>query len=264
LGAVDRLYRVARGSDVFYAVERDGAVGRAVMHDGDIFSGYEPGAAIAGGLSGLRVLAPVRPSKIVCVGLNYRDHAAEVSKVLPPEPLLFLKPSTAVLDPGAAILLPPGVGRVDHEAELAVVIGRRAHRVPRARAWDHVFGLTCLNDVTARDMQNRETQYTRCKGFDTFAPLGPCIATGLDDRPRGVEGWVNAERRQASTTGQLIFPIDHLIEYISFVMTLEPGDVISTGTPAGVGPIRAGDIVTVKVEGVGELRNPVEDEQGPV
>jgi 2-keto-4-pentenoate hydratase/2-oxohepta-3-ene-1,7-dioic acid hydratase in catechol pathway len=171
-----------------------------------------------------------------------------------------MKPSTAVLDPGAPIKLPPGVGRVDFEGELAVVIGRRAHRVSRSRAWEYVFGLTCVNDVTARDLQNRESQYTRCKGFDTFAPIGPCIAVGADGGPRSVETWVNAERRQASSTAQLIFGIEHLVEFITFVMTLEPGDVISTGTPSGIGPLVDGDVVTVKVEGIGELRNPVRAE----
>ncbi len=200
------------------------------------------------------------PSKIVCVGLNYKDHAAEQNKPLPAEPLLFIKPSTAVIGPGAAILLPPGVGRVDHEAELGVVIGRRAHRVKRADAWSYVLGLTCVNDVTARDLQNKESQYTRCKGFDTFAPIGPCIATGLNGEPRAVEGWVNGQRRQASSTTHLIFPVDHLVEFISFVMTLEPGDIISTGTPAGIGPLRAGDTVSVRVEGVGDLTNAVQDE----
>ena len=193
----------------------------------------------------------------MCVGLNYKDHAAEVGKPLPAEPLLFLKPSTSVLDPGAPILLPPGVGRVDHEAELAIVIGRRAHRVPASRAWDHILGLTCVNDVTARDLQNKESQYTRCKGFDTFAPIGPCIATGLDGGPRTVEGWVNGVKRQSSRTDQLIFGVEQLVEFITFVMTLEPGDIISTGTPEGIGPLLAGDTVTVKVEGVGELANPV-------
>jgi 2-keto-4-pentenoate hydratase/2-oxohepta-3-ene-1,7-dioic acid hydratase in catechol pathway len=181
-------------------------------------------------------------------------------KALPPEPLLFMKPPTAVLDPGQPIRLPPGVGRVEYEAELAVVIGRRARRVARARAWDYVFGLTCLNDVTARELQNKETQYTRCKGFDTFAPLGPCVATGLSGEPRAVECWVNGVRRQSSTSAELIFPVDFLLEYITFVMTLEPGDVVATGTPSGVGPLSAGDVVTVKVEGVGELRNPVAEE----
>jgi len=257
---MERIYRVQQEGEVFYAVEGDGELRRAVLHGPDIFSGYAPGAPIRGGLQAVKVLAPVRPSKIVCVGLNYKDHAAEIGKPLPAEPLLFIKPSTAVLDPGEPIRLPPGVGRVDYEAELGVVIGRRAHRVSRAKAWDYILGLTCANDVTARDLQNKESQYTRCKGFDTFAPIGPCIATGLAGEPRRVEGWVNADRRQASTTGLLIFSIEHLVEFITFVMTLEPGDVISTGTPSGIGPVKAGDVVTVKVEGVGELRNPVEDE----
>jgi 2-keto-4-pentenoate hydratase/2-oxohepta-3-ene-1,7-dioic acid hydratase in catechol pathway len=149
---------------------------------------------------------------------------------------------------------------VDHEAELAVVIGRPAHRVPRARAWDYIFGITAVNDVTARDIQNREVQYTRAKGFDTFAPIGPSILVGVDGRPRSVEGFINGEKRQSSTTAQLIFPIDLLVEYITFVMTLEPGDIIFTGTPSGVGPLKAGDVVTVRVEGVGDLTNPVENE----
>jgi len=165
-----------------------------------------------------------------------------------------------VIGPGEPIRRPPGVGRVDHEAELGVVIGRRAHRVSAARAWDHVLGLICVNDVTARDLQKKESQYTRCKGFDTFAPIGPCIATGLNGSPRRVEGWVNAERRQASSTQHLIFPIEQLVEFVTFVMTLEPGDIISTGTPEGIGALKAGDSVKVAVEGVGELINPVQAE----
>ena len=256
---MDRIFRVEQDGQTFYAVERDGDLRRA---SGDPFGGgaLTAGAAVRGGLGGVRILPPVSPSKIVCVGLNYKDHAGEVGKALPAEPLLFIKPSTAVIGPGEAIRLPPGVGRVDHEAELGVVIGRRAHRVPAARAWDYVFGLTCVNDVTARDLQKKESQYTRCKGFDTFAPIGPAIATGLDGAPRSVEGWVNGERRQGSSTRHLIFPIEHLIEFITFVMTLEPGDIVSTGTPEGIGPIRHGDTVTIKVEGVGELTNPVQDE----
>ena len=208
----------------------------------------------------MTLLPPVMPSKIVCVGLNYKDHAAEQGKALPAEPLIFIKPRTAVIGPGDPIRLPPGVGRVDHEAELGVVIGRRAHRVPRAEAWSCILGLTCVNDVTARDLQKKESQYTRCKGFDTFAPIGPCVAVGLNGDPRAVEGWVNGERRQAASTAQLIFSIEQLVEFVTFVMTLEPGDIISTGTPEGIGPIKAGDVVTVKVEGVGELQNPVENE----
>ncbi len=262
---MDRIYRLSAGSEPFYAVDRDGELRRLELHGHHISEGYTAADIVPAGLRGLKKLAPARPSKIVCVGLNYRDHAAEMKKALPPEPLVFFKPSTAVLNPGDPIRLPPGVGRVDHEAELAVVIGKRAHRVPQSRAWEHIFGITALNDVTARDIQNKETQYTRAKSFDTFAPIGPCIAVGTPGDLRGplsVEGWVNGERRQASTTAQLIFPIDFLVEYITFVMTLEPGDIISTGTPSGVGSLVAGDVVTIRVEGVGELTNPVQDEHG--
>ena len=253
---MDRIVRVRRGHDTCYASDRDGDLRRI---DGDIFGRYAIGDAIPD-RDGLRLVAPVTPSKIVCVGLNYKDHAGEVGKALPAEPLLFIKPTSAVIGPGDAILMPPGVGRVDHEAELGVVIGRRAHRVPAAKAWEYVLGLIAVNDVTARDLQKKESQYTRCKGFDTFAPIGPCIATGLNGAPRRVEGWVNGERRQASSTAHLIFPIDHLIEFITFVMTLEPGDIISTGTPEGIGPLSAGDTVKVIVEGVGELVNSVKTE----
>ncbi len=256
---MERIFRVRQDGETFFAIERGGELLRAT---GDPFSSLSAGAPVRGGLAGVTVLAPVRPSKIVCVGLNYKDHAGEVGKALPAEPLLFIKPPSSVIGPGEPIRRPPGVGRVDHEAELGVVIGRRAHRVSAGRAWDHVLGLICVNDVTARDLQKREAQYTRCKGFDTFAPIGPCIATGLGSGPRMVEGWVNGQRRQGSSTQHLIFPIDHLIEFITFVMTLEPGDIVSTGTPEGIGPLAAGDSVTIKVEGVGELTNTVEDEVG--
>ena len=206
------------------------------------------------------MLAPVKQSKVVCAGLNYKEHAEETGRALPAEPLIFIKPSTAVIGPDDPIRLPPGVGRVDHEAELGVVIGRRAHRVPRAKAWEYILGLTCVNDVTARDLQKKESHNTRAKGFDTFAPIGPCIARGLAGGALSVEGWVNTERRQASSTRSLIFSIEHLVEFVTFVMTLEPGDIIATGTPAGIGPIHAGDTVIIKVEGVGELVNRVEDE----
>jgi 2-keto-4-pentenoate hydratase/2-oxohepta-3-ene-1,7-dioic acid hydratase in catechol pathway len=253
----ERIYRVEQSGDIFYAIEHGGELRRAA---GDIFESRHTSAAIPGGLGAVRVLAPVRPSKIVCVGLNYKDHAAETGKPLPPEPLIFIKPSTAVIGPGEPIRLPPGVGRVDHEAELGIVIGRRAHRVPRAKAWEYILGLICVNDVTARDLQKKESQYTRCKGFDTFAPIGPCIATGLNGDPRGVEGWVNGQRRQSSSTKHLIFPIEQLVEFVTFVMTLEPGDIIATGTPEGIGPLANGDTVKVIIEGVGELVNPVVDE----
>jgi 2-keto-4-pentenoate hydratase/2-oxohepta-3-ene-1,7-dioic acid hydratase in catechol pathway len=250
-----RIYRIDHKGEPRHAVERDGEW-RLVQ--GDIFGSHQAGEVIPA--SAVRLLAPVTPSKIVCVGLNYKDHAAEVNKPLPPEPLLFIKPSTSVIGPGETIVIPPGVGRVDHEAELAVVIGRRASRVNEADAAACILGLTCVNDVTARDLQVKGAGYTTAKGFDTFAPVGPCIATGIDyNRADGltVEGFVNGDRRQASSTRELIFPIPRLIAFISAIMTLLPGDIISTGTPSGIGPLTAGDRVTIKVEGVGELTNPV-------
>ena len=171
---------------------------------------------------------------------------------------MFLKPSTAVIGAEDAIVLPDGAGRIDHEAEAGVVIGKHARHVSEGDARHYVLGITCVNDVTARELQKKDVQYTRAKGFDTFAPVGPCIAVGLDyNSPAGlaVEGWVNGVRRQASTTRELIFSIDRLIVFISRVMTLLPGDIVSTGTPAGIGPLAPGDRVTIKVEGVGELTN---------
>src|SRR6185369_14339239 len=171
-----RIYRVMQDGETFHAVDAGGELRRA---SGDPFSGLTAGAPVRGGLAGVKVLPPVRPSKLVCVGLNYKDHAGEVGKALPPEPLLFLKPPSAVIGPGDPIRLPPGAGRIEHEAELGLVIGKRAHRVKAANAWDYILGLICVNDVTAREMQRKEPQYTRCKGFDTFAPIGPCMAAGL-------------------------------------------------------------------------------------
>ena len=249
---MDRIYCVRNGSDARYTVERDGHL---FWLEGDIFGDYRAGAAAA--RDGLTVLAPIVPSKIVAIGLNYKDHALEVNKPLPAEPLMFIKPSTAVIGPGEPIRLPRGVGEIHYESELAVVIGRRASNVPAAEAKRYVLGLTCLNDVTARELQRKDVQYTRAKGFDTFAPIGPCIATGLDASSLAIEGWVNDERKQFSNTNQLIFPVERLVEFVSHVMTLQPGDVITTGTPSGVGPLKAGDRVTVKVEGIGELSNPV-------
>jgi 2-keto-4-pentenoate hydratase/2-oxohepta-3-ene-1,7-dioic acid hydratase in catechol pathway len=207
--------------------------------------------------TGLRFMAPVAPSKVVAIGLNYKDHAAEMKKPLPAEPLMFIKPATSVIGPDEAIRIPAGVGEIHYEAELAVVIRRTATRVKAAEARDYVLGLTCLNDVTARDLQRKDVQYTRAKGFDTFAPIGPCIAVGLDSRSLAIEGWVNGEKKQASNTNQLIFPVEQLIEFVSDVMTLNPGDVITTGTPSGVGPLRAGDRMMVTIQDIGTLSNPV-------
>jgi len=209
-------------------------------------------------LASARLLAPAAPSKIVAVGRNYADHAKERGKPVPKEPLLFLKPPSAVVGPGEPIRVPAWAGRVDHEAELAVVIGRRAADLPGPeRALDHVFAATCANDVTARELQEKDVQFTRAKGFDTFCPLGPCLATGLDLGRLRVSARVNGDLRQDGRTEDLIFPVAHVVWYVSRVMTLLPGDIICTGTPAGVGPLRPGDEAEVEVEGVGVLRNPV-------
>ena len=251
-GTIDRIYRIIHEGAPRHVIERNGTWR---LLEGDLFGRFEPGVEVSS--TGLTLLSPVEPSKIIAVGLNYRDHAAEQHKQLPAEPMIFFKPPTAVIGPNQPITIPPDVGRVDHEAEVAVIIGRRAHRVTSARAHEYILGTTCINDVTARDLQNREIQFTRCKGFDTFGPLGPCIAVGLDNNAIDVEAWVNGECRQSSNTSELIFDIPYLVEFISAVMTLLPGDVISTGTPAGVAPIKDTDYVTIKVEGVGELTNPV-------
>lgn len=261
---MDRIYRLEFRGSKRYAAEHNG---RLCLLDGDLFGEFGFGEVIAEGEfprdlpAGSRLLAPICPSKIVAIGLNYKDHAAEQNKPLPAEPMIFLKPSTAVIGPGDPIKLPPlpaGLTRIDYESEVAVVIGKRARLVDREHALEHVLGYTCANDVTARDMQNKGYQYSHVKGFDTFAPIGPSIAIGLDPSHIGVQGWQNDEARQNSNTRQLIFGVADLIAYVSSIMTLLPGDIISTGTPSGIGPLKAGDVFTVKVEGVGELTNPVE------
>jgi 2-keto-4-pentenoate hydratase/2-oxohepta-3-ene-1,7-dioic acid hydratase in catechol pathway len=200
------------------------------------------------------------PSKIVCVGRNYADHASELGNTLPPEPLLFLKPPSAVIGDGKAIVLPPEVGRVEHEGEIAVVIGRRMKRASQGEAVEGIAGITCANDVTARDLQRKDGQWTRAKGFDTFCPLGPRVVP-LSELPPLDEleilCRVNGELRQQGRARDMAFPIPTLLAHISRIMTLEPGDVVLTGTPSGVGPLVAGDVVEVEIPGVGVLRNPV-------
>jgi len=208
-------------------------------------------------LKNVRLLAPCSPSKIVAVGVNYADHAKEFGKELPKEPLIFLKPPSAVIGPGDAVRLTPLSRRVDYEGELAVVIGKRARNVSPARAEKHVLGYTILNDVTARDLQKRDGQWARAKGFDTFAPLGPWIVAGISPANLKIETFVNGRRCQSSRTSQLVFKVRALVSHISRAMTLEPGDVISTGTPSGVGPLKPGDRVEVRVEKIGSLVNKV-------
>jgi 2-keto-4-pentenoate hydratase/2-oxohepta-3-ene-1,7-dioic acid hydratase in catechol pathway len=209
-------------------------------------------------LQDVRLLAPILPSKVVAVGRNYEDHAKEMGADKAPEsPVIFLKPSTSVIGYGDFIRIPKGVGRVDHEAELAIVIGRPAKDLTRERAFEHILGYTVANDVTARDQQKADGQFTRGKGYDSFCPIGPWIETVLDPADLHVGASVNNEIRQDGRTSKMVHDIPALLVFMSAVMTLLPGDVILTGTPAGVGPIVDGDSVTVSVEGIGELTNPV-------
>jgi len=197
------------------------------------------------------------PNKIIGIGTNYRAHAVEMGKGLPEEPLMFLKPRTALIPDGAPIERPGGYERVDYEGELGVVIGTRARRISRDRALDVVLGFVCVNDVTVRDLQKRDGQWARAKGFDTFCPLGPRIVAGLDPSKLRITTRVNGEIRQDSSTADLIFDVPALIAFASAHMTLEPGDVISTGTPSGVGNLSPGDTVSIEIEGIGVLTNPV-------
>jgi len=208
-------------------------------------------------------MTALRPSKIVCVGRNYAEHAKELGNAVPERPLLFFKPPSAMIGSGEAIMLPHESARVEHEAEIGVVIGRRLRHVTAVEAELGIAGFTCVNDVTARDLQKTDGQWARAKGFDTFCPVGPAVVPGLDWSTLEVIGRVNGEERQRGSTKQMIFDIPHLLSYISGIMTLEPGDLVATGTPAGVGPLVAGDVVEVEIPGVGVLSNPVRSSAQP-
>lgn len=223
---------------------------------GHPFGELDP-AGIALELDDVKILSPVLPSKVVCVGKNYADHAAEMGGEVPAEPVIFIKPSTTVIGEGDAIVLPPQSSNVHYEAELAVVIGALCKNVDVERAGEVILGYTIANDVTARDLQNSDGQWTRAKSFDTFCPLGPWIETELDPTNLGISCEVNGDVKQDSNTSHLVRSAHEMVAWISQVMTLLPGDVILTGTPAGVGPLVNGDTVDVTIEGIGTLSNPV-------
>ena len=208
-------------------------------------------------LDEVKLLAPCTPSKIVCLGLNYRSHAEETKLPVPEVPLIFLKPSTAVIGPEEEIILPRGTKRTDYEGELGVVIGKRAKDVPEAKASEYILGYTCFNDVSERYNQRDDGQWTRAKGYDTFAPLGPCIETELSPNDLKIETYVNGKLYQCSRTSDLIFNVYRVVSFISGVMTLLPGDVIATGTPSGIGRLNPGDVVEITIEMIGTLRNSV-------
>ena len=239
----------------------DGRVKYGILNNGNIqavqgqpFSNMKP-ADHYYELSEVKLLAPCTPSKIVALGLNYRSHAEEVNAQLPGDPLIFLKPSTAVIGPEDNIVYPASSERVDYEGELGVVIKKPARHVSAEDSLEYILGYTCFNDVTARDLQSHDGQWTRAKGFDTFAAIGPCVETELDPEDVALETFLNWELKQQGNTSDLIYSVTELISFISSVMTLLPGDVIATGTPDGIGPMFPGDTVEVKIEPVGTLRN---------
>ncbi len=208
-------------------------------------------------LSSVRLLAPVEPSKVVCVGLNYAEHARETNMPVPDEPILFIKPSTSVIGPGEAIIYPKMTKRMDYEAELGVVIKKQMKNVSPAESRNYLLGYTCLNDVTARDLQRKDGQWTRSKSFDTFCPIGPWVIDDIDPNNVDIELYLNGKRRQASNTKEFVFKMEDLLSFISRVLTLLPGDVVATGTPSGIGPMKRGDQVEVRIQGIGGLKNPV-------
>lgn len=252
-------------------IANDSATPRfGILHGGSVAEisaapwGTEPSAKTGKSfeLASVRLIAPVTPSKIVCVGRNYAAHAAELGNEVPKEPLIFLKPPSSIIGPGDPIVLPNYSNKVEHEGELGLVVGRRAsHLSDHEDTLSYLCGYTCVNDVTARDLQKADVQFTRAKGFDTFCPVGPHIETDLKPADVLVECRVNGATRQTGKTALMIFPVEFIVRWISRMMTLEPGDLIATGTPAGVGPLVAGDRTEVSVEGIGVLSNPVHSAQ---
>jgi 2-keto-4-pentenoate hydratase/2-oxohepta-3-ene-1,7-dioic acid hydratase in catechol pathway len=247
-----RVVRVFTGEDVRYGLADGTSI---TLISDEPFAAWETEDVVA--MAGARLMPPAMPTKIVCVGVNYRSHAIEMGHELPTEPLIFLKPPTSMNAPMGEIHIPEMSERVDFEGELAVVMGRRTHRVSPDEALSCVLGYTCANDVTARDLQSRDGQWTRAKGFDGFCPLGPWVETDVDPLDVLLETYVNGVRKQSARTSDMIFPVPRLISFISHVMTLLPGDVILTGTPSGIGQLHSGDVVEVRIEGVGSLTNRV-------
>ncbi|WP_199038296.1 fumarylacetoacetate hydrolase family protein [Glycomyces salinus] len=257
-----RIARIAHATGMSFAVlEGEGPGATAAEIEGHPFAQIKmTGQRWA--LEDVRLLAPILPSKVVCVGRNYAEHAAELGNEVPDEPLIFIKPSTSIIGPGEAVRIPAVSDQVEHEAELAVVVGLPGARgIDKDTAAASIFGYTCANDVTARDLQRKDVQFTRAKGFDSFCPLGPWIETDFDPGDAEIRCEVGGEVRQLGSTKDMVFDPATLISYISQVMTLLPGDVVLTGTPAGVGPLQSGETVSVSVAGIGELSNKVIDSE---
>jgi 2-keto-4-pentenoate hydratase/2-oxohepta-3-ene-1,7-dioic acid hydratase in catechol pathway len=246
-----RIARVEAGGQPVWAIVEGDAVYRL---EGSPFESPRRGERI-GALSGTTLLAPCQPSKVVCIGLNYRAHAAETNQELPKEPLMFLKPPTSVIGPGGTVVWAPGSKKIDYEAELAVVFKKRAKHVAPGTFKDYVLGYTCANDISARDFQRGDGQWARAKGSDTFCPLGPWIETDLDPSDLRISGKLNGETKQDSRTSDLVFNIDFLVSHLTKYFTMEPGDVLITGTPAGIGDMPVGSEYEVTIEGIGSLKN---------
>ena len=226
--------------------------------EGDIFSKYQV-TETKHALCDLKILSPCVPTKIVAIGLNYRSHAEELGMALSEDPMVFMKPPTAVIGPDQEIIYPEMSSQVDYEGELAVVIGKKCRFVTEEDSEKYIAGYTCFNDVTARDLQKKDVQFTRAKGFDSFAPMGPFIETDINPCNVKIETFLNGEKKQSGHTSDLIFPVRTIVSFLSKIMTLCPGDIIATGTPSGIGPMKRGDVVEVRIEGVGNLQNKVAD-----
>jgi 2-keto-4-pentenoate hydratase/2-oxohepta-3-ene-1,7-dioic acid hydratase in catechol pathway len=234
--------------DVRYGLADDASV---TLISDEPFAAWETEGVVP--LGSAHLLAPVIPTKVACVGINYRGHAEEMGHEIPDEPVLFLKPPTAVVGPSQEIRIPEGMDTVDFEAELAVVIGRRTHRITAEQAPEYILGYTCANDVTARALQRKDGQWTRAKGFDTFCPVGPWVESDIDPLDVTVEAYLNGELKQSASTSDMIFNVYELVAFVSGVMTLLPGDLVLTGTPQGIGPMSRGDVVEVRIGGIGSL-----------
>lgn len=248
-----RFVRFSRNGQIKFGVMTEGGVKalRSGLFDTPEYTGEEYA------LADIQLLTPVEPGKLVCVGLNYRLHAEESGVPVPDEPMLFMCSPQAVIASGETIVLDNDNDRIDFEAEIGIVVGRTCKDVPQDQARSHIFGYTCANDVSNRDLQRKDGQFTRAKSFDTYKPLGPWIETELDPDNVAIQLWQNGELRQSSNTNDMIFPINRIFEFVSSIMTLNPGDVIITGTPSGVGPMKKGDVIDIEIEGIGRLTNHV-------
>lgn len=248
-----RIARFINGKQIKYGIVNENKIEECKGKPFDIQ--FKP-SGIIHDLNKIKLVAPCNPSKIICLGVNYEDHAKEFNQKIPNNPLIFLKPPTAIIGPNEYIVL-PNSNRIDYECELAIIISKKAKDIPLDKVRDYILGYTCFNDISDRHAQKEDTQWTRAKGYDTFAPIGPWIETELDPNNLKIETYINGELKQSSNTKYMIHNVYELVSYISSIMTLLPGDIIATGTPSGVGPVKPGDVVEIRIENIGSLINKV-------